>query len=92
MKGCQALIEEIDNYQLHPEKRCFIQTLRTQPRQNTPKKLCIAGGLSGFDSPDRYLNRMDYFYLEDEEKWGEMQSMSVARESAGTEGQKCDLL
>lgn len=80
--GCQALIEEIDNYQLHPEKRCFIQTLRTQPRQNTPKKLCIAGGLSGFDSPDRYLNRMDYFYLEDEEKWGEMQSMSVARESA----------
>lgn len=80
--GCQALIEEINNYQLHPEKRCFIQTPRTRPRHNTPKKLCIAGGLSGFDSPDRYLNRIDYFYLENEENWGEMQSMSVARESA----------
>ena len=82
-EGCHALVEEINSYQLHPEKRSFIQTPRTQPRHRTPKKLCIVGGLSGFDSPDRYLNRMDYCYLEDEEKWGEMPSMSVARESAG---------
>jgi len=81
--GCDALVEEINSYQLHPEKRTIINTQRTQPRHRTPKKLCVVGGLSGFDSPDRYLNSADYFYLEDEEKWQEMAPMCVARESAG---------
>lgn len=81
--GCDALVEEINSYQLHPEKRTIINTQRTQPRYKTPKKLCVIGGLSGFDSPDRYLNSADYFYLEDEEKWQEMAPMCVARESAG---------
>lgn len=81
--GCDGLVEEINSYQLHPEKRTIINTQRTQPRYKTPKKLCVIGGLSGFDSPDRYLNSADYFYLEDEEKWQEMAPMCVARESAG---------
>jgi len=38
--------------------------------------------LSGFDSPERYLNRADYFYVKDENKWQQMVSMNVARESA----------
>jgi len=42
--------------------------------------------LSGFDSPERYLNRADYFYVKDENKWQQMVSMNVARESAGMSG------
>ena len=82
--GCEALVEEINTYQLHPEKRALLQTPRTTPRNTTPKTLCIVGGLSGFDSPDRYLNRADVLCLEDEKKWGKMASMREARESAGT--------
>ncbi|KAL9956895.1 hypothetical protein ACROYT_G038449 [Oculina patagonica] len=80
--GCDALVDEINSYQLHPEKRAIIHTPRTQPRHRTPKKLCVVGGLSGFDSPDRYLNRTDYFKLENEEKWQEMAPLCTARESA----------
>ena len=61
----------------------MIQTPRTHPRNRTPKKLYIVGGLSGFDSPDRYLNRADSFYLGDETEWQQMASIHVARESAG---------
>ena len=82
--GCEALVEEINTYQLHPEKRVLLQTPRTTPRNTTPKTLCILGGLSGFDSPDRYLNRADFLCLEDEKKWGQMAFMREARESAGT--------
>ena len=64
----------------------MIHTPRTQPRHRTPKKLCVVGGLSGFDSPARYSNRTDYFYLEDEEKWQEMAPICIARESAGNMG------
>lgn len=81
--GCDALVEEINSYQLHPEKRTTIHTQRTQSRNKTPKKLCVVGGLSGFDSPDSYLNSADCFYLKDENKWQEMAPMCVARESAG---------
>lgn len=81
--GCDALVEEINSYQLHPEKRTTIHTQRTRSRNKTPKKLCVVGGLSGFDSPDSYLNSADCFYLKDENKWQEMAPMCVARESAG---------
>lgn len=81
--GCDSLVEEINSYQLHPEKRTTIHTQQTQSRNKTPKKLCVVGGLSGFDSPDSYLNSVDCFHLKDENKWQEMAPMCVARESAG---------
>lgn len=67
--GCDVFVEEINFYQFYFEKRIIINIQRIQFRYKIFKKLCVIGGLFGFDSFDRYLNSVDYFYLEDEEKW-----------------------
>ena len=85
--GCSKYLEEAKIYQLQPEQRSVLHSTRTKPRKNFSQKLCVVGGLAGFEGQDAYLNRLDCAEVRpdmiEDLVWSPKQSMEVARESAG---------